>query len=73
MKDLILVEYNCVNGSKDALDYGTAFWHRFGLKFCKTCLFDFMKTVTFSHFKQDVYSGYEPNEVVVLFNQYREG
>ena len=70
MKDLILVEYNCVNGSKDALDYGTAFCDKFGLKFAKHVCFDFMKTVTFSQFKQNVYSGYEPNEVVVLFSQY---
>ena len=70
MKHLILVEYNCINGSKDALDYGTAFCDKFGLKLAKHVCFDFMKTVTFSHFKQEVYSGYEPNEVVVLFSQY---
>ena len=36
----------------------------------KHVCFDFMKTVLFSHFKQDVYSGYEPNGVAVLCSQY---
>ena len=69
-KDLILVEYNCVTGSKDALDYGRAFCDKFELKLVKHICFDFTRTVTFSHFKRDVYSGYEPSEVVVLFSQY---
>lgn len=69
-KNLILVEWNCVNGSKDILEYGRAFCDRFGLKLVKHVCFDFMNTVAFSRFKQDVYSGYEPYEVVVLFNQF---
>ncbi len=36
----------------------------------KHVCFDFIKTVPFSHFKQDMYSGYEPNGVAVLCSQY---
>ena len=69
-KYLIVVEYNCVNGSKEALTYGSRFASKLGLKFVKHVCFNFMRTVHFSQFKRDVYSGYAPNEVVVLFNRY---
>ena len=69
-KYLILVEYNCVSRSKEALTYGSGFASKLGLRFVKHVCFNFMRTVDFAQFKRDVYSGHAPNEVLVLFNRY---
>ena len=70
LQDLILVEYNCKHGSNRALNNGIAFGQKYGLNLVKHICFDFRQTMNFTHFKKCLFSGYKPNEVVVLFSRY---